>query len=670
MKSVPFILTALLLLTVLVGCETSVGPIEDDFSSMKCINNTDEVWPEFYSIWGFVFVDYDRDGIFDEDEGETGIGGVRVTLSDTSSTVTNAAGWYIFCCLLPETYTDRVDDVADMTPTTPQTVDVTIVDHNMRQDFGFVPEGPTYSISGTVFRDDNPDGTPGVQDEGEEGIEGIEVTLNDDTTIETDENGDYIFNGLPAGDYTVDCENIGGMIATTSLSYDLTITDSSIEDVDFGFIPEEEPTYSISGVVFRDNNGNGTQDVGEPGIPGINVTLNGITVVPSGGDGSYSFTELEPGDYNVVVDNVPDHSPTTPQSVVVTIVDHDEEVDFGFVPLYSILGTVFRDDNENGILDVGEPDLGEGIRITRCYEYPTYTDFNGDYEYNDLPPGIYCVEVEDIDGMTPTTDTYVYPVEIVDADVIVNFGFIPEQQGDFTISGTVFFDVNGNGEQDEDEPGIEDIEVTLNDDETTESNEDGFYIFDELSSGEYTVECDEIEGLTPTTPISVDVTIVNEDVVVDFGFELDFEDYCGGTADGYTIGFWKNNIKKAILQHKRNGFQIPAATLQEYIEQISEFALTPFSGLTAQSAYDILSSNSNDAVDLLQKQLLAAEFNFMNEAYIDGDVVMTWFFLYYGEYLVVHADDYTRGELLFAKDWYDAYNNSHGREFYGPGCDD
>ena len=60
----------------------------------------------------------------------------------------------------------------------------------------------------------------------------------------------------------------------------------------------------------------------------------------------------------------------------------------------------------------------------------------------------------------------------------------------------------------------------------------------------------------------------------------------------------------------------------------------------------------------------------MNEAYIDGDVVMTWFFLYYGEYLVVHADDYTRGELLFAKDWYDAYNNSHGREFYGPGCDD
>ncbi len=152
--------------------------------------------------------------------------------------------------------------------------------------------------------------------------------------------------------------------------------------------------------------------------------------------------------------------------------------------------------------------------------------------------------------------------------------------------------------------------------------------------------------------------------------EFDFEDYCGGTADGYTIGFWKNNIRKAILQHRRNGFQIPAATLQEYIEQISEFALAPFSGLTAQSAYDVLNSNSNDPVDLLQKQLLAAEFNFMNGAYIDGDMGWTYDFIYYGEYIIVHADDFTRDEILYAKDWYDAYNNSHGGEFYGPGCDD
>ncbi len=652
-----------------MGCETSTGPVEDDYSSFKCINNTDASPVQFYSIWGYVFIDYNRNGIFDEDDGEIGIGGVRVTLSDTSSTVTNAAGWYIFCCLLPETYIDSVDDVEDMTPTTPQSVEVIIVDHNMRQDFGFVPEGPTYSISGTVFRDDNGDGD---QDGGEPGIQYVDVTLNDTLTIQTDENGDYIFAGLSNGDYTVECEDLEGYTLTTPpISRNVTIDNDDVQYVDFGFEPDEEPTYSISGVVFRDNNGDGDQDGGELGIPGVDVTLigeNGGTVA-SGDDGSYSFVELNPGEYTVVVDDVPDHSPTTPQSVDVEIINHNEEVDFGFVPLYSILGTVFRDDDGDGILDDGEPGIAD-IRITRCYEYPTDTDPDGDYEYNDLPPGNYCVEVEDIDGMTPTTDTYVYPVEIVDEDVVVNFGFIPEQQGDFTISGTVFFDVNGDGEQGEDEPGIEDIEVTLNDDETTESNADGFYIFEELSSGDYTVECDEIEGLTPTTPISVDVEIVNEDVVVEFGFELDFEDYCGGTADGNTIGFWKNNIKKAILQHKRNGFQIPAATLQDYIEQISEFALAPFSGLTARTAYNILSSRSNDPVDLLAKQLLASEFNFMNESYIDDDPVMTWFFIYYGEYIIVHAGDFTRDEILYAKDWYDAYNNSHGGEFYGPGCDD
>ncbi len=337
--------------------------------------------------------------------------------------------------------------------------------------------------------------------------------------------------------------------------------------------------------------------------------------------------------------------------------------------LYSISGVVFRDDNENGVRDDGEPGI-PGVAVTLGDANTHYTDDTGFYIFRCLPEGTYRVTADDVEDMRPTTPQ-TRTVEIIDRDVEdVDFGFVPEEEVYYTISGTVFFDVDGDGLLDDDEPGIPGVEVTLNDETVTYTDEDGFYIFTGLRPGDYTVECEDIDGLTPTTPIYVEVTIVDEDVVVDFGFELDFEEYCGGTANGATIGFWKNNIRKAILQGRRNGFQIPAETLEEYIEQISEFALAPFSGLTAQAAYNVLNSHSNDPVDLLQKQLLASEFNFMNEAYINDDMMMTWFFLYYGEYLVVHADEYTRDELLYAKDWYDAYNNSHGGEFYGPGCDD
>ena len=92
-------------------------------------------------------------------------------------------------------------------------------------------------------------------------------------------------------------------------------------------------------------------------------------------------------------------------------------------------------------------------------------------------------------------------------------------------------------------------------------------------------------------------------------------------------------------------------------------------GITKNGAVAVLSSNSSDAVDLLSKQLLGSEFNYMNGAYIGGSELVTELFIFYGEYLVKHAGEYSRDELLTAKDWYDAYNNSHGGPVVGPGCE-
>ena len=67
---------------------------------------------------------------------------------------------------------------------------------------------PTSSISGSVFVDDNGNG---IQDVGEAGIAGVEVTLIGEDingnavelTVLTDANGNYTFDGLVAGTYSV-----------------------------------------------------------------------------------------------------------------------------------------------------------------------------------------------------------------------------------------------------------------------------------------------------------------------------------------------------------------------------------------------------------------------------------------------------------------------------------
>ncbi|MCA9295792.1 MAG: hypothetical protein KC983_04730, partial [Phycisphaerales bacterium] len=136
----------------------------------------------------------------------------------------------------------------------------------------------------------------------------------------TDGAGMYLFSGLAAGDYTVmvvapagtmespagqggnpalDSNCVGGMAPVTLptvLSVDLTI--------DCGLIP---PVGKIGDFIFEDLNGNGIQDGGEPGIPGVTVKLLDaglvqIATVVTDGTGMYMFGGLSAGTYTVMID--------------------------------------------------------------------------------------------------------------------------------------------------------------------------------------------------------------------------------------------------------------------------------------------------------------------------------------------------------------------------------
>lgn len=240
----------------------------------------------------------------------------------------------------------------------------------------------------------------------------------------------------------------------------------------------------------------------------------------------------------------------------------------------------------------------------------------------------------------------------------------------YTLSGLVFFDVNYNGSFNADEIGLAGVTVTLVDANgevvaTTVTAADGTYSFANLPAGECTVVVAGVNGLQPTTLNEHDVTVTAATTVDDTGYGLSFATIGTMSANGYTIGYWKNNLAKA-LKGTTKGVQVSAATLQTYTTTIGSLALEPFAGLTLASADDILSATGPAPETLLAKQLLASEYNYANGAYLNGDATLTFLFVYYGEYVLKHAADYDSAYVLHVKDWFDAYNNTHGGLILGP----
>src|SRR5207302_133860 len=134
------------------------------------------------------------------------------------------------------------------------------------------------------------------------------------TSTTTDAAGGYSFTGLPAGDYQVDTVGPAGWLLTAGVDpRPVTLTAGQAETTaDFGY---QQAQGFIGDLVYDDVNGNGAQDGGENGLPGLTVRLldgNGalLSTTTTDGSGAYSFAGLAAGDYQVDV--------TAPQGWVVT----------------------------------------------------------------------------------------------------------------------------------------------------------------------------------------------------------------------------------------------------------------------------------------------------------------------------------------------------------------
>jgi len=182
--------------------------------------------PLLGSIGDFVWQDTDGDGV--QDPGEPGIANVTVTLTDSSGAtqtdVTDANGIYGFSNLPAGVYTVTVNantlpgglrqtfDLDGIVSANRATASLTAGQNRTDVDFGYQPAPQLVgSIGNFVWFDSDSDG---IQDPGEPGVADIPVTLLDTNnvvlqTVVTDANGQYLFIGLPAGNYIVSFDLFG-----------------------------------------------------------------------------------------------------------------------------------------------------------------------------------------------------------------------------------------------------------------------------------------------------------------------------------------------------------------------------------------------------------------------------------------------------------------------------
>ncbi|HEY1099261.1 MAG TPA: SdrD B-like domain-containing protein, partial [Myxococcota bacterium] len=497
------------------------------------------------SLGDRIWQDLNANGI--QDAGEVGLPGVTVALAEAgqdnvlgtaddliyATTTTDANGLYLFDNLLAGDY--RVTVVVGSLPTgaiqsydlnggLDNSADRTLVAAGAATDvdFGYYGSG---SIGDFVWNDRDGDGN---QDANEPGIPGVTVQLTmagldgvlgtaDDLTYltqTTDSNGNYSFGNLLKGLYRVDVidstvtlndagDPTGLVLTTGNDPLDVNLANGQdYTTADFGY----QGPGSIGDTVWFDQNGNGVQDAGEPGIANVDLTvvwygMDGVLgtaddvtyLARTDANGKYSLTGLPLGDYAVSLDfaDLPtgldvqtydlsgalDNAAT----VTLTVADPNEDrADFGYRGTGSLGDYVWQDLDADGVQDAFEPAVpgvtvelrGHGVDgipgTADDLLITTTTDAAGLYSFDNLPPGVYTVTVIaatlpggaiptfDLDG-TGTANTATLTLANGENRTDADFGY----RGVSSIGDFVWNDRDGDGNQDANEPGIPGVTLQL-----------------------------------------------------------------------------------------------------------------------------------------------------------------------------------------------------------------
>jgi hypothetical protein len=518
------------------------------------------------SLSGVLYVDANKNSTLDS--GEARLGGVTVTLHDSSdnvidTTVTADDGSYSFSGLITDTYSVTAPATANgysLETAGSLSVDVVAGQNAPNNNFGYIANG---SLSGTLYVDANKNSS---LDSGEAKLGGVTLTLKDSngatiatTTSATD--GTYSFTGLAAGVYNVSAPtSANGYVLETSSSLPVTlVAGQSALNNDFGYVPYVAPVGSLSGVAYNDVNGNKTYNTGEPLLSGVVITLtkpNGTTVsTTTNASGFYQFSNLPVGSYKVSAPStISGKTLGTSGLLTVAVVANQNTPNnnFGYItcaPLVgSLSGTVYVDANKNCSLDSGEAKLS-GVTLTlkdsSGATIATTTSANdGTYSFTGLAAGAYKVSVpSNINGYSLETASLL-SVNVVGGQNTPNnnFGYITCAPPVGSLSGVAYNDVNGNKTYNTGEPLLSGVVITLTKPNgttvSTTTNASGFYQFSNLPVGSYKVSAPStVSGKTLGTSSLLTVAVVANQNTPNNNFGYSVASTCG-TYTTYTQGGW------------------------------------------------------------------------------------------------------------------------------------
>ena len=457
--------------------------------------------------------------------------------------------------------TDLVDytSTADTDAANDNHITVTLASGETTPNHDFLDTRPA-NISGQVRLDDDRDGD---LNDTEKGIAGLTITLYTDpsgdgdpadgvvvTTTTTNAQGDYQFNNVLPSNYVV-VETDGQ--ATTSTA---DITGANDNRVKVTLVANTDSTNndfldasergSLSGVVWADSDANGTQNnATEAGIPNVTVLVKGaagniVATLTTDENGAYSATNLDAGNYTVEIvvatlpsgvaqTGDPDSSKDNQTVAAVTAGNNTDNLDFGYVESGSIGDFVWHDINANGIQDANEVGIANvTVKLLNAADNSvlatTTTDATGQYQFTGLMQGDYKVEFikpdiyatftvanqgndtekdsEVIDAATGQTTAITLTAG--ETKTGIDAGLVQAA----SVGDVVWFDLNNNGLQDTDEPNVSNVEVKLTGtpfdgsvfvEQSTTTDTDGKYLFNNLLPGDYVVAFVLTDGMSVTT---------------------------------------------------------------------------------------------------------------------------------------------------------------------------
>jgi hypothetical protein len=308
----------------------------------------------------------------------------------------------------------------------------------------------------------------------------MRLTGKKSATLVTDVAGNYRFEGLASGDYTV-------TPVDERLNFEPAVRDlhnlTRDQQADFRAAPK---LYKISGQIR-----------GPAGaLPPVRVRLEGATSATTSTDvnGNYSFERLPSGDYTVTPTN--DKMSFAPRSRLINKLERDQRADFSVTEqLHSISGQVRTPDAKlSAVVE---------IRLSGAKSSTTMTDAGGNYRFANLPSGDYTVTA-------------------VNARMI----FVPprrdfhnlnkDEQADFAARAvTMFFKISGHVKSLLGRPPQVRLRLTGTTSATTTTDANGNYSFEGLpAGGRYTIAAD-IPDATLVPPVRM-VAALNKDEQANF----------------------------------------------------------------------------------------------------------------------------------------------------------